>query len=703
MKTAKIRLFRKGDDLVKKKIIIGLLAIIIATSGLINVDAISNGDTYNGKLYEVWDTESGVNVYGAESNGWMDYNSWMIKSTADNNVYYCIDPALPLEGSSSGSHTVYSNETDIINHTDLTSAKLKKVKLLAYYGYGYHDSLYDHRDKKWYGITQVMIWRIMRPDLTWTFKKTRNGTASNSYFATEVAEMNKLVSDFDKNISFNFETKRLLTGTTIEVEDTNKVLYQYKQNGRNTKVDVRQEGNKLYIHSDAEPWTHLISFSFNSYTNDYFTAFVSSDFQDIIKVGQPTKDYQQFYVEVYGGKVTIQKLDEDKEKAVPQGEATLEGAIYEVFNSSGNSVGTITTDTTGKGTLNLDYGTYTMKEKVAPKGYKLSNKEYTFTISKTNYDVNVNVTDKVIKGKLKLEKTKGGSGEEFTKEEGATFDILDKDGNKVEELITNEKGMAIEKLPYGKYTIHQTSGAEGYIFADDIELEMYEDKIYELDVENLKPSKLEFTKEDYSTGKPIPDVLVEIYKDDDTLIGSCRTNEKGKCELPDLEIGNYYILEKEAPKYYRLNEEKMPFEVTENGKVIKATMKDERKEGNLIFTKTDITGKKKLEGALIEIYFNELKEKVYKGKTDKNGEIKLEGLVAGKYCIYEKEAPEGYELDSKPVCFEFEEEGQVINITMRNNEKIIVPDTNLNDYTYLVSLLIVLAGVGYLIYDRKKH
>lgn len=680
------------------KVGMAFFTFLVAMLGISNVDAA----TYNGKLYEVWDTESGVNVYGAESNGWMDYNSWMIKSTADNKIYYCIDPATPLEGSSVGSHKVYTNETDIINNSALTTAKLKKVRLLAYYGYGYKDDYYDHTSKKWYGVTQVMIWRVMRPDLTWTFKKTRNGTASNSNFASEVAEMNKLVESFDTNPSFNNKTYKLLTGSSITVEDTNKVLYQYRQDGTNSKVSINQNANKLTISSNAEPGTHNIGFKFKSYTNDVFGAFVSSEWQDIIKVGAPSDKSAHINIEVYGGKINLQKVDGTTEKAKAQGEATFKGAVYEIFDENGSSKGKITTDENGKGNISLDYGTYTLKEVTAPKGYNLSDKEYTVTLTKDNYNANVEVFDKVITGKVKLTKTKGGSGEKFSIEEGATFDVIDKDGNVVEKLKTNKKGMSIVTLPYGKYTLHQTSGAEGYIFVDDIVMELYEDKIYEFDLENLKPSKLVFNKVDYSSGKPIPNTLVEIYKEDDTLIHSCRTDNQGKCELPNLEIGKYYILEKEAPKYYKLNPEKMPFEVKENGKIIKATMKDERKEGNLIFTKTDLSGKKKLEGALIEIYFTETNEKVFKGKTDKNGEIKLDGLVAGKYCIYERKAPEGYELSKKPTCFEIDDDGETIKIILKNSEKVVIPDTKLEDYTYIVCSVAAVLGLGLLIYVNKK-
>ena len=691
----------EGDGILKKFniIIMSLFTFLIALIGINNVDAA----TYNGKLYEVWDTNSGVNVYGAELNGWMDYNSWMIKSTADNKIYYCIDPATPLEGSSVGSHKVYTDETDIINNSALTKSKLKKVRLLAYYGYGYKDNYHDHTSKKWYGITQVMIWRVMRPDLTWTFKKTRNGPASNKYFASEVAEMNKLVKNFDKNPSFHAKTYKVLTGSSITIEDTNKVLYQSRQSGTNSKVSVKQNENKLTISSNAEPSVNNIKFKFKSYTNDSFGAFVSSEFQDIIKVGSPSEKYSQVNIEVYGGKINLQKIDGTTEKALAQGEATLSGAVYDVFDSSNKKVGSITTDKNGKGNIILDYGTYTLREVKAPKGYKINNKEYVVIISKDNYNQNVEVSDKVITGKVKLVKTKGGSGEKFTEEINATFNILDKDGKVVETIKTNNKGMAIVTLPYGTYTLHQTSGDDGYIFTDDIVMELYEDKIYEFNIQNLKPSKLIFSKVDYSSGKPLPNTIVEIYKEDGTLMYTCKTDKNGKCEIPNLEIGKYYILEKRAPKYYKLNPDKMPFEVTKNGEVIKATMKNERNHGTLIFTKTDKSEKKKLEGALIEIYFTETNERVFRGTTDKNGLIKLDGIKAGKYCIYERKSPDGYEITKKPICFEITDDEEIININMTNNEKIIVPDTKLNDYTYIICAVIVSIGVGYLIYENKKN
>jgi LPXTG-motif cell wall-anchored protein len=87
---------------------------------------------------------------------------------------------------------------------------------------------------------------------------------------------------------------------------------------------------------------------------------------------------------------------------------------------------------------------------------------------------------------------------------------------------------------------------------------------------------LEFTKTDISTSEILPNTLIEIYNaDTDELIFSGRTDSDGKIIITDLFSGRFYLLEKDAPEGYKLNEEKMYFEITEDGQVVKCTMTDE--------------------------------------------------------------------------------------------------------------------------------
>ena len=88
---------------------------------------------------------------------------------------------------------------------------------------------------------------------------------------------------------------------------------------------------------------------------------------------------------------------------------------------------------------------------------------------------------------------------------------------------------------------------------------------------------LEFTKVDFSTDEGLPNTLIEIYDaNTDELIYSGRTDEEGKITIDKIKYGKYYILEKEAPEGYTLNEERMYFEIKEDGEIVKSIMKDER-------------------------------------------------------------------------------------------------------------------------------
>ena len=60
------------------------------------------------------------------------------------------------------------------------------------------------------------------------------------------------------------------------------------------------------------------------------------------------------------------------------------------------------------------------------------------------------------------------------------------------------------------------------------------------------------------------------------ILISGRTDENGSISIKNISFGKYYILEKEAPDGYELNNEKMYFEVTTSGKIIKCNMKDHK-------------------------------------------------------------------------------------------------------------------------------
>lgn len=679
-----------------KRMFLVLLFFLI----FLEVDAAS----YNGKLYEVHHPNSGFTIFADEGLNLMDYNSWMIKSSVDNRVYYCIEPETKLDGASKGSHSMITGDKNIINNSKLTTSKFEKIKLIAYYGYGYKDNNVDHTAKKWYGITQVMIWRIMRPDLTWTFKSSRNASPNKSLYSKEVAEINKLVKEHLAKPSFASKKYRIKLGESIDINDTNKVLSNFNLVSSLKNIKVTRNGNKLKI-TAIKIGSDKLTYKKSSRTSESFALFASSNYQDIISVGNPSIPSFSFDVEVTGGTVRLNKIDSLNNSFEAQGDAKLAGAIYEVFDLNGKSVGKITINDKGFGELFLDYGSYKIKEVKAPVGYKKNDKVYDVVIDKNHLNVDIDVSDEVINGKIIIKKKKGGTGEELVSESNACFEIKDSSSNFVSKMCTNTDGVAFATLPYGKYSISQISGADGYNFVKDFNVNVALEKEYVYELENLRPSKVIFTKVDKSLDLKLSDAFIEVYDYNDKMVFSGKTDDDGMLIFDNVKIGKYYLIEKVAPKYYKLSLDKVYFDVDSDGKVIDVEISNERKKGKLLFIKTDGSGLKRLSNAYFKIYFKDFDKLVYDGKTDNDGMIRLDNLDAGTYCIYESLAPSGYKLDDKPNCFEIKDENEVIKINMTNNMLVKVPDTGEVSFSFIVKVCLIFFAVSLcvVIYYVKKY
>jgi len=292
--------------------------------------------------------------------------------------------------------------------------------------------------------------------------------------------------------------------------------------------------------------------------------------------------------------------------------------------------------------------------------------------------------------------------------------VYDESGNLVGTLITNESGYAkLENLKLQKYTLKEISSSLDNLVDDTIyEVNLiYKDQYTPVIVESLSiknylaKGTLEFSKVDFSTGDPLPNTKIEIYTEDDVLLGSYITDDKGMVVIKDLPIMSgkkYYILEKEAPISYVLNEEKMWFEITTNGEIIKSTMTNEKIKGTLEFLKVDSKTGDPLANAEIEIYNADTNELVFSGITGTDGHIVLD-VEFGRYFLIEKNAPESYILSDEKIYFEVLKDEEIISVSM-SNEKIEMPKTFNTELTSTIIIIsTALLGIGLLIYEKKKN
>lgn len=655
----------------KKLIFITIIFLLNLFSTNVNVFASSE------KIYMDGYTVSGVNVFAKDTTyNSLDYNGWMIRSTANNYTHYCIGPAthMPfLNESVANNHNKVVSENEMLSSLKIDKNLLTRIKLLAYYGYGYKDEKYDHTSKKWYGITQVLIWRTIRPDVTWTFKTGRHGNIKASLHFNEVSELLTLVYNHSILPSFDGEEINLFVGDKITLEDTNNVLYKFNTKSNENMV-INKKDNKLEI-TALKKTSENLTLTRQELSNDFYL-LKSKNVQDVITRGNVNMyNTSTIKVNIHDGMVTLKKVDSDTKEF----NTNLIGSVISLYDINDNLILDIDIKDENERIILAD-GKYYFKEKSSTKGYELNDKKYYFEISKENNKPIVTIENNKIKGKLIINKLYGGSGYDFKSESDAWFDIYDNNNNLIDILKTDKNGKASKVLNYGKYKIKQVKGKENYIFTDEFEINIEESKEYIYNLKNIKKPTLIINKIDKDTKTKLSNSVIMIYDINDNLLYEEQTDHNGIIKIENIELGKYYFVEKESPKYYKLDNSKHYFEITENEKIL----------GNLEIIKKD-NNSKLLKNALFGIYdMND--NLLYEDVTNEEGIIKINNIKVGVYYLKELKAPYGYIKNDEKIEFEILN-SEILSIEVVNN-KIEMPNTNKSiniNYLVGVSALLVLS------------
>ena len=292
--------------------------------------------------------------------------------------------------------------------------------------------------------------------------------------------------------------------------------------------------------------------------------------------------------------VTVTKSD--IQTGLPQGDATLAGAVYGIYKGD-QLVDTYTTDTNGQFTTKYYVcgDDWTIREITPSEGYLLDSTVYPIGAEAKNYTAEYNttandVTEQIIKGRIAIIKhTDNGETQLETPEAGAEFAVFLKaagsyDSAKASErdyLTCDENGYAVTKdLPYGIYTVHQAKGWDGRELLADFDVYIAKDgQTYRYLANNRNfESYIKIVKVDAETGKVIPlaGAGFRLYRPDGSLItqtftypevttiDTFYTNSDGYLITPEkLEYGTgYSLVEVSAPYGYTLNSEPVYFDVT---------------------------------------------------------------------------------------------------------------------------------------------
>lgn len=295
--------------------------------------------------------------------------------------------------------------------------------------------------------------------------------------------------------------------------------------------------------------------------------------------------------------VTVTKSD--AETGLPQGDASLAGAVYGIYKGE-QLIDTYTTDANGQFTTKYYVcgDDWSVREITPSEGYLLDEAAHHIGAEAKNYTVEYNstandVTEQIIKGNIAIIKhTDDGETQLETPEVGAEFEVFLKSAggyaaakeSERDYLVCDENGFAQTKgLPYGIYTVHQVKGWDGRELLPDFDVYIAKDgQTYRYLANNRNfESYIKIVKVDAETGKVIPlaGAGFRLYRPDGSLItqtftypevttiDTFYTNGDGYLITPEkLEYGKgYSLVEVSAPYGYTLSGESVYFDVTQDG------------------------------------------------------------------------------------------------------------------------------------------
>lgn len=421
--------------------------------------------------------------------------------------------------------------------------------------------------------------------------------------------------------------------------------------------------------------------------------------------------------------VTVTKSD--SEKGLPQGDASLAGAVYGIYKGN-QLIDTYTTDANGQFTSKyyICGDDWTIREISPSEGYLINTESLHIGAEAKLYTVEYNLAkpldslENIIKGKIAVIKhCDDGATKIETPEEGAEFEVYLKSAGSYENaketerdiLVCDEHGFAETKdLPYGEYTVRQIKGWDGKELLAPFTVFVSEDgQVYRFLINNAPyEAIIEIVKKDAETGKIIPAagigfkvrntdtgeyIVQHINYPTPTDIDIYYTDVSGKLMMPEkLPYGNYEIIEQCTAYGYVLDSAPIAFKVDGSKTVVTVEKQNMPQKGTIavskageifssvaetnsvyqpVFTDGGLAGAVYEITAAEDIITPDGTLRYAKGTvvdtvtTDENGNSESKALYLGKYTASETKASYGMVLNGTPKTVELTYAGETVEIT----------------------------------------
>jgi hypothetical protein len=455
-------------------------------------------------------------------------HSQFIIRNLDNKVVYCLDPFISLD-----TNVFYATYNyDQANIAKLSSEQWQKIRALIYFGYKYS----GHESNIWYSITQVAIWRYLRPDADIYFTDKLNGNKTNKYDAM-LNELNSLANNYLKGVNIPEIIMSYKETKTI----TNDSFVGYQLNNNDSIATLKDSNLKIFAAFIGTKDYQMTKGDNNS------LLFYNEASQRLVLSESAPEITSNIKITAISGHFAFHFIKPNDQVKCSSNTLT----VYGLFNAKNQIIDkyTINKDFTIKSS-ELPYGKYHLVQLSHDCSVAADKSVYNFELKTNIYKVDINLAEN--KKDLIITK-KYCQADNCQVEENAIFTLTNTDNNIKYSVTTDKQGIAKVSLKMGKYLIHQSYGQKEYEYAKDanINLEDYMDNEINLSLKDvIKKGNLKI-KNLNEDGEPIANSSICLTNG---IINLCnQTDKQGELLFNNINYGQYTIKQHEVTKPYILN------------------------------------------------------------------------------------------------------------------------------------------------------
>lgn len=322
----------------------------------------------------------------------------------------------------------------------------------------------------------------------------------------------------------------------------------------------------------------------------------------------------------------------------------LQGAIFTLTNEL-DATSKFTFDMTNSSTMTINqipFGSYILSETKVPDGYTKVADQTVLINSATK---SLDITNSRNVGTITINKT-GNGGAPLA---GAGFKLT-ANGTEYTSTLSNQSGIAtITNVPYGTYTLTETTIPNGYTKADD-QTVIVDSANKTINVVNVLVQKGTLTINKVGVnGNPVAGAGFTLEGNGKTYTSSI-SDASGVITITGIDYGTYNLRESTIPNGYSQSADRQVTinSTTQTIEVINYATGVLTQSIIIINEDVDDTSIK-LEGGVFEITGNGL---TYTVTTDATGRAVLNNLPRGTYTVTQIKAADGYSVMPDNITFE---------------------------------------------------